>query len=176
MKGTIVIAVREMIQQQFGKEVWVKSLLAAGIDKEPALAPSTMVDDKVVIDVIKGFCRTTGKTMQQFADLFGEYWMTQYAQRMYKTFFIGSKSARDFLLKMDSVHVTVTRAFPGSTPPRFEYEWKDPNTLLMTYNSQRGLMEIFIGLIKGVGKHYGENLQVRRVAPNKVEIVFPQAA
>lgn len=46
----------------------------------------------------------------------------------------------------------------------------------MTYKSQRGLIDIFIGLIKGVGKHYGENLQVHKVAPNKVEIVFPKAA
>lgn len=176
MKGTIVMAVREMVQQQFGKEVWAKSLVAAGIDKEPAIAPSTMIDDKVVIDVIKGFCRTTGKTMQQFADLFGEYWVTQYAQRMYKTFFMGARNAREFLLKMDAVHVAVTRAFPGSTPPRFEYEWKDANTLVMTYHSSRGMMEIFMGLIKGVGKHYGENLQVRRIASNKVEIVFAKAA
>ncbi|MCS6831394.1 MAG: heme NO-binding domain-containing protein [Armatimonadota bacterium] len=176
MKGTIVIAVREMVQQQFGKDAWTKALLEAGIDKEPAIAPSSMIDDKVVINVIQGICRTTGKSMQQFADMFGEYWVTQYAQRMYKSFFLGSKCARDFLLKMDSVHVSMTRAFPDSTPPRFEYEWKSDNTLIMTYKSPRGLMDIFIGLIKGVGKHYGENLQVRKITSNQVEIVFPKAA
>ncbi|MDW8290497.1 MAG: heme NO-binding domain-containing protein [Armatimonadota bacterium] len=176
MKGTIVIAVREMVQQHFGKEAWTKALLAAGIDKEPAIAPSSMIDDRVVMSVIQGICRTTGKSMQQFADMFGEYWVTQYAQRMYKSFFLGAQCAKDLLLKMDTVHVAVTRAFPGSTPPRFDYEWKNDNTLIMTYKSSRGLMDIFIGLIKGVGKHYGENLQVRKISPNQVEIVFPKAA
>jgi hypothetical protein len=173
MKGTIVIAVREMIQEKYGKEAWTKSLLAAGIDKEPTIAPSSMLDDKVVLDVINAICRTVGCTMQQFGDMFGDYWVNNYAQRLYKAFFFGSKSAKDFLLKMDEVHVNTTRAFPGATPPRFEYEWKNTNTLVMTYKSPRGMMEIFMGLIKGVGKHYGENLQVRRIAPNQVEIVFP---
>jgi hypothetical protein len=173
MKGTIVMAVREMIQEKYGKDAWTKSLLAAGIDKEPVIAPSSVMDDMVVVNVIKGICRTVGCTMQQFADMFGDYWVNNYAQRMYKSFFLGSKCAKDFLLKMDTVHVNVTRAFPGSTPPRFDYEWKDNRTLIMTYKSPRGMMELFMGLIKGVGKHYGENLQVRRISPNQVEVVFP---
>jgi hypothetical protein len=43
----------------------------------------------------------------------------------------------------------------------------------MTYNSRRGLIDIMIGLIKGVGKYYKENLKVTKLGPDKVEIKFP---
>lgn len=96
MKGTIVIAVREMVQQRFGTKAWSEALQAAGIDKEPLIAPSSMMDDAVVMQVIQGICRTTGKSMQQFADMFGEYWVCEYAQRLYKTFLSARKTRGNF--------------------------------------------------------------------------------
>jgi len=74
---------------------------------------------------------------------------------------------------MDSVHAAVTKSVPNSHPPRFEYEWKNEKTLIMKYKSQRGLIDFVVGLAKGVGKLYGENLKVTKIGNDKVEIVFP---
>jgi hypothetical protein len=42
----------------------------------------------------------------------------------------------------------------------------------MKYKSGRGLMDFAIGLIKGVGKYYHEDLQVSRQGQDSVRIVF----
>ncbi len=76
------------------------------------------------------------------------------------------------LLKLDSIHTTVTKNIPNSRPPKFSYEWKDEKTLLMTYNSQRNLIDLFIGLAKGVGKYYRENLSIKKLSTNNIEITF----
>jgi hypothetical protein len=58
-------------------------------------------------------------------------------------------------------------------PPRFDYTWKNEKTLIMHYKSQRGLIDFAVGLIKGVGKFYHENLRVAKVGSDQIEIVFP---
>ncbi len=73
---------------------------------------------------------------------------------------------------MDEVHRKVTLNIQNANPPRFDYEWKDEKTLIMTYKSKRNLIEFFIGLIKGVGKYFNEELEVRKLGGNRVEIKF----
>lgn len=43
----------------------------------------------------------------------------------------------------------------------------------MEYKSHRNLIDFMIGLIKGVGKYYHEELQITKLAANRVRIVFP---
>ncbi len=37
----------------------------------------------------------------------------------------------------------------NARPPRFEYKWKDDNTLIMKYKSSRGLIDLFVRLTIG---------------------------
>ena len=83
--------------------------------------------------VIEGVCKITNLSGLQMGDAFGEYWATVYAPNIYKPFFNSASSAKDFLLKMDQVHVSMTKNMPGAHPPHFEYEWKDDKTLIL-YN------------------------------------------
>ena len=82
------------------------------------------------------------------------------------------KTAKEFLLGMDAIHVTVTKEVPNAHPPRFDYEQKGENTLLMTYKSDRGLVDLFISLVKGVGIYYKQELKVTKHSEKLVEIQF----
>ena len=42
----------------------------------------------------------------------------------------------------------------------------------MKYESKRGLIDFLVGLVKGVGKHYKENLLVSKVGNDTVKVVF----
>ena len=75
---------------------------------------------------------------------------------------------------MDNVHDITTKNIKNARPPRFKYKEVDDKTLIMTYKSHRGLIDILIGLIKGVGKHFNEDLQVRKINDTQVEIKFPR--
>jgi len=43
----------------------------------------------------------------------------------------------------------------------------------MKYISKRRLIDLMVGLMNGVGKHFGEELLVRKLNKSKVEIKFP---
>ena len=98
--------------------------------------------------------------------------MTSFAPKVYFAYFVGIQSAREFLLKLDAVHSRVTKTIENARPPRFLYEWKDDKTLIMTYKSERGLIDFAIGLIKGVGKYFKEDINVVKVDNDKAKVTF----
>jgi hypothetical protein len=118
-------------------------------------------------------CSVLNISLVQAADAFGDYWSTVYAPKIYGAFYDTAKSAREFLLKMDDVHTIMTSTVSDAHPPRFEYEWKDDKTLIMKYKSRRGLIDFVVGLAKGVGKYYKEDLNATKLGDDRVKITFP---
>ena len=172
MKGTIVKCLEELVTSQFSQEVWEKSLQDAGISESTVFWPMGNVDDLQVMDIITAVCTNLGITFEQAADAFGDYWVNVYSQRMYPLYYQRNPTARDFLLHLDQVHTEMTQRMEDASPPRFEYEWVNDNTLIMHYHSHRDLVDFVVGLARGVGKHYGEPLQVSKVGPDKVMVGF----
>lgn len=172
MKGTIVKCLEELVVTQFGKDKWGKSLEEAGIKNSKIFLPFEDVEDSVVMKLITAVCRHLNISLSQAADAFGDYWVNVYSQKLYPQYYQKHKTAKDFLLDMDAVHVAMTKTIKEARPPRFDYEWKDENTLIMNYKSHRGLIDFTVGLVKGVGKFYNENLRVTKLGTDKIEIVF----
>lgn len=173
MKGVIILALRDLVEQKFGKDKWNAALKKAGIEKATIFLPITDVDDRTALKVIGSLCEVLNISLDQAADAFGDYWVNIYARNYYPTYFRGAATAKEFLLKMDSVHVSATQHIENARPPRFDYEWKDEKTMIMHYKSKRGLIDFLVGLIKGVGAFYKEDLKVAKLGSDKVSAIFP---
>ncbi len=172
MKGVIVNCLKDLVTEKFGKDKWAQALEKVGIDKDAFFLATQDVDDGAVLKVVGSVCSVLNISLPQAADAFGEYWMCTYALKIYKPFYNGVATAKDFLLKMDHVHHTATVSIPNARPPRFEYSWENNKTLIMKYKSHRGLIDFLVGLIRGVGKYFKENLNVSKLGEDKVKIVF----
>ena len=73
---------------------------------------------------------------------------------------------RSFLDNLDNLHSHVGMSFPDLRPPSFTVEQLagDPG-LLLHYRSERaGLAPMVVGLLKGLGKRFGQDMRVRQVA------------
>jgi len=173
MKGVIPQCLGELIQSKFGKEKWTKVLERSGLDKNAVFLATADFDDKDVEKVLQATCKELGLTLSQAAMAFGEYWMTEFAPKIYGPYLRRASNARDFLLNLNSMHAATTKTLPGARPPRFECSWKDDRTLVLEYSSQRKLLDFVVGLAKGVGKYYRENLEVTRVGEDRVSVLFP---
>lgn len=173
MKGVIALCLKEVVVNNFGLEKWSEIVAQAGHKRDPMILPISNLEDEVVLGLLSSTCQTLDISLETAADVFGDYWVNVYTQRMYKAYYDGADSARELLLKMDSIHVAVTRNIRNAHPPRFNYTWEDEKTLIIQYTSPRNLIDLFIGLVKGVGKHYDEELRVTKAADDKLRIVFP---
>lgn len=173
MKGVIARCLSDLVQEKFGKDKWEKILETSGLSPNTLFAVTADIPDEAVMNVLKNTCSVLGITHNQAADAFGDYWVNTYAPKIYKSYYAGKQSAREMLLKMDDVHTLVTKNIANAHPPRFEYEWSNDKTLVMHYKSSRGMIDFLVGLIKGVGRYFKEDLKVRKLGPDKVEVIFP---
>ncbi|MCD4812833.1 heme NO-binding domain-containing protein [bacterium] len=171
MKGTIVKCLQELVKEKFGQDKW-DAVVAKVPDMPKVILSISDIDDSKAMKAIQATCEVLNITLEQAADAFGEYWMTVYAPKNYPVFFNKNKTAKDFILYMDRVHDTVTKSMENAHPPRFAYEWKDDKTLLFNYSSQRNIIVIAGGLIKGVGKYFNEEIKVTKLSESQLEIVF----
>ncbi|MCK4836833.1 MAG: heme NO-binding domain-containing protein [Candidatus Aminicenantes bacterium] len=172
MKAVIIRCLEKLIKENFGHEEWRKTLEISGFPRDYIFFSAQDIDDPTALKIVDSACEVLGITLEQAADVFGNYWVNNFAPNFYKVFYTGIENSRDFLIKLDKIHEIVTQNISGARPPRFDYEWKDKKTLIMTYNSHRGLIVFFVGLIKGVGEYFKEELKVTQLDDTRVEIVF----
>jgi len=174
MKGIIVQCLKETVISKFGIDVWEKSLVKAGFKAGTIFTPAGNIDDEEFKNLIRSLCLELNTSCDKLTEEFGDHWVNNFSQRMYSHLYLKHKKAKDFLLDMDHIHVSTTKNIENAHPPRFEYEWKDEHTLIMHYKSHRGLINILVGLIKGVGKYYNEEFTVEINAPDVIEITFKE--
>ncbi len=174
MKGVIVACLSQLVQENFGEQKWEEILQRCGMDPRKRFMATEDVEDQKTVDMLEKTCEVLGISMGKAADAFGDYWVNVYAPKIYGIYYKNVNNFRDFLTRMDDVHVKSTKTLENARPPRFEYSWKDDHTLIMTYKSSRGLIDVCVGLVKGVGKYLGEDLKVTKLSSDKIEVVFPE--
>jgi hypothetical protein len=174
MKGTIAVCLQRMVIENFGEQKWQEAMVKAGFEKSKTFNVIEDVPDEGVLKVVGCVCQVLNISLPQAADAFGDYWINTYAPKLYKSFFALAKDAKQFLLSMDMVHQGMTKGMKNAQPPRFEYEWKNDNTLIMKYLSHRKLIDFMVGLARGVGKYYKEKLEVKKLDDGQIEIIFPK--
>ncbi len=98
--------------------------------------------------------------------------MCDFAPKVYPGYLSQAKSAKDLIVFLPKLHEYVTENVPDAHPPKFELRWEDDKTLIMTYISQRPLIDFAVGLLRGIGKYYGEALEVTKHGDRDMKVQF----
>lgn len=171
MKGSIVKCCAELVKDYYGEKAWIEILEESG-ESKMSIRPITDVDDQTVFKIFESICKVLNISRQEAFDIFGEYWVKIYVPRIYPIFYIQSESAKQFIMSMDKVHEHVTSMLENANPPRFKIEEIDEKTIIVDYISKRNLIDLFIGLIKGVGCYYKTSITIKKLSENRVELTF----
>jgi len=174
MKGTIQYCLEEAIIKNFGEKKWEQCLKLSGYPT--GFSFMTMIrediDEEKSINIFVKSAETLGISLTELFDLFGIYWCVEYAPKIYGAFFAGIKSTKSAISKLDQVHVMVTKNIPNSSPPRFNYHWINDDELELTYISKRGLIDLFISLVKGLNKAFDDTCKITKLSQEKMIIDF----
>jgi hypothetical protein len=171
MMGTIAACMQDLVTKNYGLAKWKESLKSAGIPESKHFSTLEEVPDAQILAIMKGIATANSISLAQVMEAFGEHWSNLFAPKLYPSYFSGAKSTRELLLSLDNVHVQITQRMKGAKPPRFRYEWKGDNDLVMHSQSARGLVALMPGLVAGLGKRFKDNPTVK-VAGNAVHVHF----
>lgn len=172
MKGTVITCLREVVINAGGEDVWQHCLSAAGFEQYTVFHLAEDVPDAQAIALIQAVCAKLDLTLEQAGDAFGEHWVNAYAPRLYKQLYGKYPDARSFFANINEMHARVTKHIVDAKPPRFRLEWPTPSTLVMHYESHRGLIDVAAGMARAMGRFYGETLLVTKLSPKALRIVF----
>jgi len=174
MKGTIHYCLEESICKVYGEEAWGNILTAFGNDSDFSFG-TRIRDDIDEVESIELFILSSNVLkvpLSEIFDVFGEHWCVDYSPRVYGVFYRGMNSTKDAVTKLDHVHEVVTAHIKGAYPPRFIYEWEADNLLIVTYKSDRNLIDLFISLIKGLDKKFSDTTDIEKLDEQRLRLTF----
>ena len=155
MRGILPHLMQEFMQAEYGAQVTSAVNKAMG---EPVFLVTREYPDKVLQQMAHELSQQLGKTTRDVFIQFGHFTVKGF-YKMYRSYFTAT-SLKELYLQMNDVHQRLTKAYPGITPPQFEYEDKG-NILVIHYHSARGLFEYFEGIILGASAFMKEPVSVK---------------
>ena len=162
MKGVIYNLVESVVRSERGDDAWDDVIDESGVSG--AYTSLGSYPDSDLVDIAGTVARHVGTDLSSVIRHVGHEGLSILAER-YPEFFTPHDDVRSFLLTLnDIIHPEVRRLYPGALVPEFTYSSPAPDVLDMTYVSERGRCDLAEGLVLGVGRHYGQRVDVSQTS------------
>jgi hypothetical protein len=169
MYGLVNRAIEQMVCRDHGNDVWQRIKATAGVETAGFVSNSPYPDD-VTYRLVDAASQVLEQPAEAILRAFGEFWVLHTALESYGPLMrAGGRSAREFLLKLPSLHTRVQSIYPDLRPPEFECDAVTDESLVLHYRTARpaGLEPFVEGLVQGIGQMYDTPLTVRILADRR---------
>lgn len=166
MYGLVNQAVEDFVRTGFGDTAWKKIRESAGVNLEMFVSMDSY-PDSVTYQLVQAATEVLQLDAAQILEAFGEHWVLYTAQEGYgQMLTMFGSSLEEFLFNLDNLHSHVGMTFPALRPPSFQVEpIEGGRGLFLHYRSERaGLAPMVIGLLKGLGRRFFQEIEVRQTA------------
>jgi hypothetical protein len=166
MYGLVNQALEDFVRQGYGNAAWDRIRQRAGISEEMFIAMDGYPDE-TTFKLVDAATEVLGLDASQVLEAFGRHWVLYTAQSGYgEMLAMFGSDLRSFLNNLDNLHSHVAMSFPALRPPSFTVEEIEGGAgLLLHYRSERaGFAPMVVGLLKGLGKRFSQDIGVRQTA------------
>ena len=163
MYGMVNQAVRGLVIENFGEDVWHKIHTTAQAPE--GFVSLQLYDDTVTFKLVEASVAVLDMPAEGILQAFGNYWVdhvatAHYSDLMNKT----GLGFLDFIKNLDHMHQRIQTTFPNYEPPSFRVVDLGPNTVQMDYYSIRqGLLPFVEGLLEGLARHFKAAITITHV-------------
>ncbi|MFN2341444.1 MAG: heme NO-binding domain-containing protein [Halanaerobium sp.] len=161
MKGTVVSTWLSTLNKTYGAETVKKAKKKAGFKEDQIITPMTTIEDQKTKDLMKYIGKDVGKKP-------GKIWHEMGVENI-ETFsswfpsYFSNRTLKNFLMLMDTVHLQLTEMLPGANPPRLRAKELNDHKIEMTYKSERGMYDYFLGLLEGSSSFFKTPIEVEEI-------------
>ena len=122
--------------------------------------PSGVYPDADAVQLLESISQSTGRSLPKILEQFGEF-LAPHLVKVAGKYVDPSWRTLDLIENTESIiHSMVRTANPGAAPPVLETVRPSPGELHLVYSSKRQLCPLATGLIRGMAKHYGEQVAI----------------
>lgn len=170
MHGSFIVCLKEMIVSKFDESFWIEALENAGLEASFRPVSNIEIEDEIAIKIVKSSIKKLNMDERRFGEIFGNYWINEFARQKYFAFFDACKDVKGFLAQLNKIHQKITENLKNQKAPTFSISWENPLTAILEYKSARGFIHIAVGLLKALGNYYNEDIAVYRIDNNKIKL------
>ena len=159
MHGIIFAEFKKFVQASLAPGSWERMGERAGITRLSNLASEVYPDEELVA-LVTAAVDLSGVPAPTLLEQFGEFIVPDLL-KVYGGFVNRRWTALDLLANTESViHRAVRLRDPLATPPELRIDRLTPSQVVVTYTSPRRLCAVAKGIMRGVARHYKENLTI----------------
>lgn len=154
MYGLINSALRNMIREEHGEEIWQRINEKSDV-QNPFLTLRSYEDDETyrLVGATAEVLDTTGEAC---LEVFGKYWLLKGAPEHFSSLLDATGSnVIDFFQNLDALHDRISTTFVDYRPPTFKVDRISETSIQLHYISGRvGLTPFVTGIIHGVSERF----------------------
>jgi predicted hydrocarbon binding protein len=122
--------------------------------------PSGVYPDADAVQLLQVIADSAGRPLPVVLEEFGEF-LAPHLVRVAGKLVDPAWRTLDLIENTESlIHAMIRTTNPGATPPVLEAVRVTPNELHLVYSSSRHLCRLAVGLMRGLGRHYGDDIAV----------------
>jgi len=160
MKGIIFTVTQDIIEDEFGEEVWNDLLERTNLDGAyTSLGDYSHEQLREIVETAADELDMSQKEVLRFV---GRNAISRFADK-HPELFEDYETTRGLVMDLNQIiHPEVRKLHPGAEVPEFDYLESNNNILEMAYRSQRRLCALGEGLIKGTSDYFDEDVSVKQ--------------
>jgi hypothetical protein len=163
MHGIIFTELRKYVDEKLGGQAWGQLLGAAGL-KGRMYLPIQEYPDAEAVTLVTTAAQVTGIEAGVILEDFGQF-IAPSLLGMYRTLVRPEWRTLDVLeFTEDTIHRVVRQRNPGAKPPELKTQRLSPTELRLTYTSHRKLCHVAKGIVRGLAKHFGEEISIEETS------------
>lgn len=161
MHPLVHIGLKEYVEGRYGLERWISFLDAAGVSQTRPYVRVGPYPDEELGAIVAAIATGTGTSANEVLEDFGAALAPQLIA-MYPRLVRPEWRSLDLLCYTEeAIHQVVRHGQLGARPPVVRCRRLSPSTLHLSYESSRRLCPLAVGIMRGIGRHYGETLLIR---------------
>lgn len=170
MYGLVNRAIEQLVVSLKGEDVWQQVCERAGTGHDGFVAMCPYHDD-VTYGLVGAVSEALEMPAHEVLKAFGEYWVLYTADEGYGELMqAGGDNLREFLGNLNDMHGRIETVFRDMRLPHFRVEDQSPGRYRLHYESTRaGLAPMVLGLVFGLARRFGQQVQVQQVGQRGVD-------
>ena len=159
MHGILYKGLKDLIVDRYGRDVWSEVRSEAGVGSKLYL-PVNTYEDHELFELVEATAAVLDQDTTAILEPFGENIAAQLLDT-YGNLVDADWTAIDLVEHTEEHIHTVLRAHnPELMPPELECHREDTDRVTVRYQSERRLCRVAIGIVRGIGAHYEEDLTI----------------
>lgn len=174
MKILFLTAIKEWIinKNKFGFKYWKDVADEMGMGVEKFSNQDNFSSVERMNNMYKVISEKLNIAEDDFKQRFLEFWMTDFAPRLYQSYAKQTKNAKELIKNIIKVNNEFYNILPDNIyVQKIDVSETDENTLIIKFSSEKSLIDI-IGILRSVSSYYNETFNIKKLDSNEVEIKF----